>query len=81
MQMGRVEIWGKVTIPHISIHFHTMPEQLSAKDQQVLDECLVALLGSVGATLTRTDNLVPCFDLAELDRRNKSVRRSTQSCS
>ena len=76
MQMGRVEICGKVTLPYISIHFGPLPTNPTTL--RALEElALSVLLSGHGAMVTRNDDLVPCFDVEELQRRNRVVKRSS----
>lgn len=74
MQVGKIEICGRVTGPHISIRVCPMPSD--QKTRQALEElALSVLLSGHGAKLIRNDDLVPCFDEEELRRRNAMKRR------
>lgn len=42
---------------------------------EVAEQGLGLLVSGVGATLTRNDDLVPCFDIDELKRRNSSLQK------
>ena len=76
MQVGRIEICGRVTLPHISIHYHPMPND--PKTRAALEELARSvILSGIGVSRKQDDDLIPCFDLEELNRRNMKVKRST----
>lgn len=66
MKVGKIEIWGSVTLPHMSIRYFSHPTKA------LTEEGLNLLLSSFGAVVTRDDVLVPCFDLDEMTKRNKA---------
>jgi hypothetical protein len=53
-------------------------ELLQSEATQRPEEPLAMLVGTFNAHLTRSDALVPCFDLAEMRRRNVARNSSTK---
>lgn len=74
MQVGRIEICGSGTLPHISIHYYLMPTDPATR-AALSELALNVLLSSPGVQVTRSDDLSPCFDLEEMQRRNQTVKR------
>lgn len=54
--------------------------KLKAEDQTNLDDALATLVDQPGVSLNDSADLVPCFDLAELERRNREMKRSNSPC-
>lgn len=80
MQVGRIEICGSVTLPHISIRYHQMPTDPATR-AALSELALSILLSGPGMQVSRNDDLSPCFDLEEMQRRNQAVKRSNEKCS
>jgi|HubBroStandDraft_4_1064222.scaffolds.fasta_scaffold04143_3 hypothetical protein len=70
MEVWRIDISGRQCLIYIPI-----PNPPSAEIG------LELLLAAFGATLTRTDDLVPCFDMDEMKRRNMQIKKGPTRCS
>ena len=70
MQVGKIEIYGRVPLLHISIRYFSHPSKA------LTEQGLKLLLSSFGTIVTRDDVLVPCFDLDEMTQRNLAKKRN-----